>query len=62
MAGFFMLDGIPPPAGQNAGLQLKDTAWRTLTNTGIANYVDYETLYAISGVYSIQEKYKSYSL
>ncbi len=44
------------------GLQLQDTAWRTLTNTGIANYVDYEMLYAISGVYSIQEIYKSYGL
>lgn len=44
------------------GLQLQNTVWRTLLNTGIANYVDYDRLYKISEVYSIQDIYKSFGM
>ena len=44
------------------GLQLQDTAWDTFLNTGIANYVEYDLLYAISQVYSIQDIYKSFGM
>jgi|APSaa5957512535_1039671.scaffolds.fasta_scaffold89179_2 hypothetical protein len=41
------------------GLQIQDTAWRTLIATGLAEHIEYEVLHDISEVYSIQEIYKS---
>jgi hypothetical protein len=43
------------------GLQIQDTAWNALISTGVTSHLDYETLYLISGIYSIQEIYKSFS-
>ena len=41
------------------GLQIQDTAWRTLVATGLTEHIEYEVLHDISDVYSIQEIYKS---
>jgi len=40
------------------GLQLYDTAWRTLESSGISAFVDYDELFEIAQVYSIQNIYK----
>lgn len=40
------------------GLQIQDTAWKTLQSTGISQYIKYSTLYTLSNVYSLQEIYK----
>jgi hypothetical protein len=40
------------------GLQLRDTAWRTLITAGMANRVPYETLLVLSETYSVQDVYK----
>lgn len=40
------------------GLQLYDTAWRTLESSGISAYVEYDKLFDIAQVYSIQNIYK----
>ena len=42
------------------GLQIQDTAWKTLISTGASAHIEYETLYIISSIYSIQEIYKSF--
>jgi hypothetical protein len=41
------------------GLQIQDTAWRTLVATGLTEHIEYEVLHDISDVYAIQEIYKS---
>ncbi len=41
------------------GLQIQDTAWKTLLSTGVSQYVDYDVLYQLSSVYSLQDIYKS---
>ncbi|MEW6984271.1 hypothetical protein AAD001_16575 [Colwelliaceae bacterium 6471] len=41
------------------GLQIQDTAWKTLQSTGVAEYIDYATLYQISNIYALQEIYKN---
>jgi hypothetical protein len=43
------------------GLQIQDTAWKTMIATGVAEYVDYDILHSISAVYSIQEIYRELS-
>ena len=40
------------------GSQLSGTAWETLSATGVANYVDFETILELSGTYSLQNVYK----
>ncbi|MCW9081598.1 MAG: hypothetical protein OQK09_08800 [Colwellia sp.] len=40
------------------GLQIQDTAWKTLQSTGVSEYVQYSTLYTLSNLYSLQEIYK----
>jgi hypothetical protein len=40
------------------GLQIQDTAWKTLQSTGVSEYIKYSTLYTLSNVYSLQEIYK----
>jgi len=42
-------------------LQIQDTAWKTLLSTGVSQYIDYDLLYQISSVYSLQDIYKSLS-
>ena len=41
------------------GLQIEDTAWKTLLATGVTEFMDYETLQQISSVYSVQEIYRT---
>lgn len=40
-------------------LQLQETAWRTLQNSGISGYIEYEDLFEIAQIYSIQSIYKN---
>ena len=40
------------------GLQIQDTAWKTLQSTGISQSIEYSTLYTLSNLYSLQEIYK----
>jgi hypothetical protein len=40
------------------GLQLRDTACKTLLSTNVASYVKYETVLQLSETYSIQDVYK----
>jgi len=40
------------------GLQIQDTAWKTLQSTGVSQHIKYSTLYTLSTVYSLQEIYK----
>jgi len=40
------------------GLQIQDTAWKTLQSTGVSQHIKYSTLYMLSTVYSLQEIYK----
>jgi len=40
------------------GLQIQDTAWKTLQSTGVSQHIEYSTLYTLSNVYSLQEIYK----
>jgi len=40
------------------GLQIQDTAWKTLHATGVSEYLEYSTLYELSTLYSLQEIYK----
>ncbi len=40
------------------GLQIQDTAWKTLQSTGVSQHIKYSTLYTLSNVYSLQEIYK----
>jgi len=42
------------------GLQIQDIAWQTLISTGISAHLDYDTLYMISEIYSIQQIYKTF--
>jgi hypothetical protein len=42
------------------GLQIQDTAWQTLITTGVSAHLEYETLYLVSNIYSIQDIYKSF--
>jgi hypothetical protein len=42
-------------------LQVKDVAWQTMLSTGVSEFVDYELLYSISDIYSMQDIYKSFS-
>ncbi len=42
------------------GLQIQDTAWKTLISTGVSAHIDYEVLYSISEIYSIQQIYRSF--
>ncbi|MBB5210882.1 hypothetical protein [Microbulbifer hydrolyticus] len=41
------------------GLQIQDAAWKMLNSTGVSEFIDYETLYDISAIYSLQDIYKS---
>jgi len=41
------------------GLQIQDTAWKTLISTGTSAHIDYDSLYMISEIYSIQQIYKT---
>jgi hypothetical protein len=41
------------------GLQIQDTAWKTLQSTGVSQVIEYSTLYTLSNVYSLQEIYKN---
>jgi hypothetical protein len=45
-------------------LQISDSAWTTLKNTGLANFVDLELMEALSETYSLMEVYRraGYSL
>ena len=40
------------------GLQIQDTAWKTLQSTGISQSIKYSRLYRLSNLYSLQEIYK----
>jgi len=40
------------------GLQIQDTAWKTLQSTGVSQHIKYSKLYMLSNVYSLQEIYK----
>jgi len=40
------------------GLQIRETAWQTMLNTGISAYVQYETILMLSETYAMQEVYK----
>jgi hypothetical protein len=40
------------------GLQIQDTAWKTMQSTGVSEYIQYSILYEISNIYSLQEIYK----
>ncbi len=44
------------------GIQLQETAWKTLMSTGISQHLDYDTLYRLSQAYSLQENYKKVSM
>jgi hypothetical protein len=43
------------------GLQIQDTAWKTMIATGVAEYVEYDVLRLISAAYSFQEIYRELS-
>lgn len=40
------------------GLQLRETAWSTLLNTGVANRIEYDKLLVLSSTYAVQKIYK----
>ena len=40
------------------GLQLQETAWEAFLASGLSSYVDYNTLLALSSMYSMQRVYK----
>jgi hypothetical protein len=40
------------------GIQLRETSWQTMLNTGISAYVAYETILMLSETYAMQEVYK----
>lgn len=40
------------------GLQLQETAWRTMESSGITAYLDYDELFEVAQIYSIQNIYK----
>ncbi|MCO4798550.1 MAG: hypothetical protein KC484_05025 [Colwelliaceae bacterium] len=40
------------------GLQIQDTAWKTLLSTGVSEYISFSELYKISAIYSVQDIYK----
>lgn len=42
-------------------LQIQDTAWQTALSTGSAEHISYDTLFALSKVYALQEMYKSFT-
>jgi len=39
------------------GLQLQKTAWETMQNSGVSAFVEYEKLFEIAQIYSIQDIY-----
>ncbi len=43
------------------GLQLQDVAWKTFMSNGISVHVDYDELYQIAEIYSIQQIYKDFA-
>ena len=43
------------------GLQLQDVAWKTLMSNGISVHVDYDELYQVAEIYSIQQIYKDFA-
>jgi hypothetical protein len=43
------------------GLQIQNTAWKTMIATGVAEYIEYDILHSISAVYSFQEIYRELS-
>ena len=43
------------------GLQLQDVAWKTLMSNGISGHVDYDELYQVAEIYSIQQIYKDFA-
>ena len=40
------------------GLQIRETAWQTMLNTGISAHIPYETMLMLSETYASQEVYK----
>lgn len=58
----FMTDGNESATSEDSkfipGIQLRETAWKTLLSTNVANYVNYETILTLSDTYSIQDVYK----
>lgn len=40
------------------GVQMRSSAWQTLTTTGLGNYVDYQLLIELSRLYSMTDVYK----
>ena len=40
------------------GVQVRDTAWQALLDTGVSSYIDYELLLSLSETYSMQAIYK----
>ena len=43
------------------GLQIQDTAWKTMIATGVAEHVEYDVLRLISAAYSFQDIYRELS-
>ncbi|MCF7922843.1 MAG: hypothetical protein K9M55_09090 [Candidatus Marinimicrobia bacterium] len=43
------------------GLQLQETAWGMMQNSGISAYIEYDKLFEIAQIYSIQKIYKDFS-
>lgn len=43
------------------GLQIQNTAWKTLLSTGVSEHIEYSTLYSISSIYAMQDIYTSLS-
>ncbi|NQV43190.1 MAG: hypothetical protein HQ506_12640 [Candidatus Marinimicrobia bacterium] len=43
------------------GLQLQDVAWNTFMSNGISVYVEYDELYQVAELYSIQQIYKDFA-
>lgn len=39
-------------------IQLQETAWNTMLNTGVSTYIDYQVLIKLSSTYSMQDVYK----
>ena len=40
------------------GVQLRSSAWQTLTSTGLGNYIDYDLVIELSQLYSVIEVYQ----
>ena len=55
-----LFDSTEGDANQNflPGVQLQETAWQTMINTGVSAYIPYDDLYEIGAIYKMIEIYK----